>query len=138
MTSFRRIALVSLMIASTSVMAQMTPGRWEMSSAMKMQGMQMPGAKWSHCFTAKDLAEGKQHKMDDGDAKCAVTDLKTSGAGYSYGFSCTSKEGKMTGKASGTSSASSFTTDIKLRMTPDPGMGEMTQTMTGRRTGDCK
>ena len=116
----------------------MNPGRWEMTSAMKMQGMQMPGAKWSHCFTAQDLAEGKQHKMDDGDAKCSVSEMKASGSGYSYSFSCTSKEGKMTGKANGSSTASSFTTDIKLRMTPDPGMGEMSQTMTGRRTGDCK
>jgi hypothetical protein len=31
-----------------------------------------------------------------------------------------------------------YTFDQKIRMMPDPGMGEMHQTMTGRRIGDCK
>ena len=138
MKRFSRISLVSLALFSLPAMAQMQPGRWEMTSAMKMEGMQMPSAKWSHCFSAKDLADGKQHKMDDGDSKCSISDLKTTGTRFSYNFSCSSKEGSMVGKASGTSSANSFTTDIKLKMTPDQGMGEMSQTMTGKRIGDCK
>jgi hypothetical protein len=128
------LCLAPLAIAQQSMQA----GRWEMSSAMKMQGMQMPGQKWTHCFTAQDLAEGKQHKMDDGQSKCAMSDLKTSGANYSYSFACNGPEGKMSGQAKGNSTPASFTTEIKMRMTPDQGMGELTQVMTGRRVGDCK
>ncbi len=117
---------------------QMQPGRWEMSSAMKMQGMQMPGQKWNHCFTSQDIAEGKQHKMDDGQSKCTMSDMKTSGATYSYSFACNSKEGNMSGQARGSSTNTSFNTEIKMRMTPDQGMGEFTQVLTGRRVGDCK
>lgn len=117
---------------------QMQPGRWEMTSTMQMQGMQMPPSKWSHCFTAQDLAEGKQHRMDDGNSKCTMSDLKTYGSSFTYNFDCASKEGRMSGQAKGSSTNTGFNTEIKMRMTPDHGMGEFTQVMTGRRLGDCK
>ena len=127
-----------LTLLSTLTQAQMQPGRWEMSSQMNMQGMQMPGHKSTQCLTAQDIAAGKQHQMDDGQSKCQVSDMKTSGASYSYNFDCASAEGKMSGQAKGNSAATTFTTEIKLRMTPDQGVGEITQIMNGRRTGDCK
>ena len=74
-----------------------------MTSTMKMQGMQMPGQKWSHCFTATDLADGK-----------------------------------MSGQAAGSSSQNGFKTELNLKMVPDPGVGEMSQVVTGQRTGTCK
>lgn len=134
------LTLVLASLASVSFAQQpMQPGRWEMSSAMKMQGMQMPGQKWNHCFTAQDIADNKQHKMDDGRSKCSVSDMKTSGDGsYSYSFSCSSPEGSMAGMARGNSSPTSFNTEIRMRMKPDQGMGELTQTISGRRIGDCK
>lgn len=132
------LAALAAILVSTPGFAQMQPGRWEMSSQMKMQGMQMPGQKWSHCLSAQDITAGKQHQMDDGQSKCQMSDMKSSGNNYSYKFACTSPEGKMSGQANGSSSATSFNTEIKMRMTPDEGMGEITQTMTGRRTGDCK
>jgi hypothetical protein len=97
----------------------------------------MPGQKWSHCFTAEDLAQGRQHSMDDGRSKCQMSELKTSGSSYSYKFACTSPDGKMAGQATGSSSASGFNTEVKLRMTPDPGVGEITQVISGQRTGAC-
>lgn len=103
-----------------------------------MQGMQMPAQKWSQCLSAKDLAEGKQHAMSDPQSECQMSDFKTSGTSYSYSMACTSPEGKMNGQAKGNGTTNSFKTDIKVRMTPDHGMGDITQVMTGRRTGDCK
>jgi hypothetical protein len=133
------IAFVFASLASLSqAQQQMQPGRWEMSSAMKMQGMQMPGQKWNHCFTAQDIADGKQHRMEDGQSKCTMSDMKASGATYSYSFACTSKDGNMSGQAKGSGTNTSFNTEIKMRMTPDQGMGEFTQVMTGHRVGDCK
>lgn len=117
---------------------ELKPGLWEITTSMKMQGMAMPGTKFKHCLTAKDIAEGKQHSMSDKDNKCAVSNMKTSAGNYSYDLACTSPQGKMSGSAKGTTSASSYTTEMKVRMTPDHGMGEMLQTMTGRLVGDCK
>jgi hypothetical protein len=137
----KRIAVMLLVSLSSTAFAQqqMQPGRWEMSSAMKMQGMQMPGHKWNHCFTAQDIADNKQHKMDDGRSKCSVSDMKASGDGsYSYNFSCTSPEGSMAGVARGSGAPTSFNTEIRMRMKPDQGIGELTQTISGRRLGDCK
>ncbi len=116
----------------------MQPGMWEMSSEMKMPGMQMPVQKWSRCLSAKDMADGKQHSMDDGRSKCQMSELKIAGSSYSYAFVCTSPDGKMSGKASGSSSDNSYKTNISLKMQPDPGMGEINQMVTGRRMGDCK
>ncbi len=125
---------------SAGIYAQqgMQAGIWEMTSEMKMPGMQMPVQKWSHCLSAKDMAEGKQHSMDDGRSTCQMSDLRIVGTGYSYAFVCTSPDGKMSGKASGTSTNTSYKTNIVLKMAPDPGVGEINQIVTGRRTGDCK
>lgn len=131
---------VAVFCCSMGLAAQqgMQAGMWEVTSEMKMPGMPMPVQKWSHCLSAQDLAAGKQHSMDDGRSKCQMSDMKVSGSGYSYGFSCTSPDGKMSGKASGSSTSTSYKTNITLKMVPDPGMGEINQLVTGRRTGDCK
>lgn len=125
-------------ISGAHAQQEMQPGQWEMTSTMKMQGMQMPGHKWSHCFTAKDLADGKQHSMDDGRSKCQMADLKISGSAYSYKFSCTSPDGKMSGQAAGNGTQNGFKTELKLKMIPDQGVGELSQVVTGQRTGACK
>jgi hypothetical protein len=135
----RRVLGFAVFCASAGVFAQgMQPGMWEMTSEMKMPGMPMPVQKWSHCLSAQDMAAGKQHSMDDGRSKCQMSDMKVSGNNYSYGFTCASPDGKMTGKASGNSTNTSYKTNITLKMVPDLGMGEINQLVTGRRTGDCK
>ena len=135
----RLILCFAVFCASAGVFAQgMQPGMWEMTSEMKMPGMPMPVQKWSHCLSAQDMAAGKQHSMDDGRSKCQMSDMKVSGNSYSYSFACTSPDGKMSGKASGSSTNTSYKTNITLKMVPDPGMGEINQLVTGRRTGDCK
>jgi hypothetical protein len=53
-------------------------------------------------------------------------------------MACTSPQGKMTGSAKGTTTTTSYATEMKMRMTPDEGMGEMTQSLKGRLLGDCK
>jgi hypothetical protein len=125
-------------LAAAAPAQEMKPGHWEMSSATTMQGKQMPGAKWTYCFTARDLAEGKQHRMDAAGGKCTVSNLITAGSTFSYHFACSSGGGNMSGEARGSATATGFDTEIRMRMTPDPGMGELTQVITGRRVGDCK
>jgi len=116
---------------------EMTPGLWEITTAMKMQGRDMPGGKFTQCYTAKDIAEGKQFGMTE-KSKCTIANMKNAGGNISYDMSCSADGSKMTGSLKGTMTPSSFVFEQKLRMTPDQGMGEMHSFINGRRTGDCK
>lgn len=129
-------ALALACIASLANAQEMKPGLWEIVTTMKMQGMQMPGGKFTHCYTAKDISAGKQY--DSGDSKCTIANMKASGGNVSYDISCPTEGGKMSGSVKGNMSPSSYTFEQKLRMTPDQGMGEMHSNIKGRRLGDCK
>lgn len=129
------VALVLVACVTCATAQEMKPGLWEITSVMKMQGMQMPGNKFKYCLTAQDVASGKQYS---GNQECVISNLKTAGSNVSYDMACSTDGGKMTGSVKGTMGPTAYTFDQKIRMMPDPGMGEMHQTMTGRRIGDCK
>jgi hypothetical protein len=137
--AIRSCAGISLAIVAAALGAQeIKPGLWEVSMTMQMAGMALPGVTVKHCLTAKDIAAGKQYNMSDKDSTCNISNLKTSGGSYSFDMACTSPQGKMTGSAKGTTTTTSYATEMKMRMTPDEGMGEMTQSLKGRLLGDCK
>ncbi|MFN3884073.1 MAG: DUF3617 domain-containing protein [Rhodocyclaceae bacterium] len=130
-------ALACLMLASPLFAQEMSPGLWELTTEMKMQGMKMPAQKFTHCYTPQDIASGKQYGMDE-KSKCTIRNMKNDGGNISYEMICEAEGGKMTGTVKGTISASAFDFEQKLRMTPDQGMGEMISLIKGRRIGDCK
>lgn len=130
-------ALACITLASQALAQEMTPGLWELVTEMKMQGMAMPPQKFIHCYTAQDLAAGKQYGMDD-KSKCTIRNMKNAGGNISYEMICESDGNKMTGSVKGTMSATAFSFEQKLRMTPDQGMGDMLSFIKGRRIGDCK
>lgn len=130
-------ALALSMIASFANAQEMKSGLWEITTTMKMQGMEMPGGKFTHCYTAKELSAGKQYTGDEA-SKCTVSNMKASGGSVSYDMSCAIEGGKMTGSVKGTTSPTAYAFDQKMRMTPDQGMGEMHSIVKGRRLGDCK
>jgi hypothetical protein len=134
----RPFAAFALAVITGAALAQeMKPGLWEIVTTMQMQGMQMPGGKFNHCYTAKDLAAGKQYSGDEA-GKCTIANLKTTGGSVSYDLACAAEGGKMTGSVKGTVAPTAYTFEQKLRMTPDQGMGDMLSTIKGRRLGDCK
>lgn len=131
------VALASVGLASPALAQEMTPGLWELTTEMKMQGMAMPAHKFTLCYSAKDLAAGKQYGLDE-KSQCKISNMKQSGGNISYDMLCTADGGKMSGSVKGTMSATAFAFEQKLRMTPDQGMGEMHSFIKGRRLGDCK
>jgi hypothetical protein len=134
----RMLATLALASLATFAHAQeMQPGLWEIVTTMKMQGMEMPGGKLTHCYTAQDIASGKHYQGDEA-SKCTISNMKTSGGSVSYDMSCAIEGGKMTGSIKGTTSPTAYSFDQKMRMTPDHGMGEMHSIIKGRRLGDCK
>jgi len=134
----RPLAALALFALATFANAQeMKPGLWEITTTMQMQGMQMPGQKFTHCYSAQDVAAGKQYQGDD-KSKCTISNMKTGGGSVSYDMACAFEGGKMTGSVKGTMSPTAYSFDQKMRMTPDQGMGEMHSIIKGRRLGDCK
>jgi hypothetical protein len=131
------VIFVLTCIPTLAAAQEMKPGLWEIDTSMKMQDMQLPGARFTHCYTAKDIAAGKQYSADE-ESKCTITNMKTSGGHVSYDMACAIEGGKMAGSVKGTMSATSYNFDQKMRMTPDHGMGEMHSIIKGRRLGDCK
>lgn len=138
MRTARCLAACSLLVGIAAVHAQeMQPGLWEISTTMKMQGMQLPANKMTHCYTAQDIAAGKHYKGDDA-SKCTIANLKAAGGNISYDMTCAIEGGKMTGTVKGKVTPTTFEFDQKMRMTPDEGMGDMHSIVKGRRLGDCK
>ncbi len=131
-------ALAFATLTCPAIAQEMSPGLWELTTEMKMQGMAMPPQKFTHCYTAQDLAAGKQYGMDE-KSNCTIRNMKNVGGSISYEMSCTASDGtKMSGSVKGTMSATAFSLEQKLRMTPDQGMGDMLYLIKGRRLGDCK
>jgi hypothetical protein len=116
---------------------EMQPGLWELTTEMKMAGMRMPAQKFTHCYTPQDLAAGKQYRMDE-QSRCTIRNMKNVGGRISFEMTCEAEGSKMTGSVQGTMSATAFSFEPRMRMTPDQGMGVMLSTITGRRLGDCK
>ena len=131
------IALGSALPITPVFAQEMQPGLWELVTEMKMQGMTMPAQKFTHCYTAQDLAAGKQYGMDE-KSRCTIRNMKNVGGNISYEMSCEVEGGKMTGAVKGTLSATAFSFEQRMRMTPDQGMGEMISFIKGRRLGECK
>ncbi len=132
---FAAFVCASLVFAAHA--QEMSPGLWELTTQMKMQGMTMPPTKFTRCYTAKDLASGKQYGPDE-KSQCKISNMKQSGGNISYDMACLADGEKMAGTVKGTMSATTFSLEQKLRMTPDQGMGEMHLIVKGRRLGDCK
>jgi hypothetical protein len=130
-------ALAFASLAPLGFAQEMSPGLWELTTEMKMQGMNMPPNKFTHCYTAKDIASGKQYGMDE-KSKCSINNMKNASGNISYDMVCAADGSKMTGTVKGTMSPTAFSFEQKLRMTPDQGMGEMQSFIKGRRLGDCK
>lgn len=130
-------ALTFATLTCPAIAQEMSPGLWELTTEMKMQGMAMPPQKFTHCYTAQDLAAGKQYGMDE-KSKCTIRNLKNVGGNISYEMTCEADGSKMTGSVKGTMSATAFSFEQKMRMTPDQGMGDMLSLIKGRRIGDCK
>lgn len=134
----RLIALLCCAHLSPVVAQEMSPGLWELTTEMKMQGMAMPPTKFTQCYTAQDIAAGKHYGMDE-KSKCTIRNMKNVGGNISYEMTCVADDGsKMNGTVKGSLTATSFQFEQKLRMVPDQGMGEMFSIVKGRRLGDCK
>lgn len=120
----------------------MKPGMWEISSQTDMPGMpyKMPPMTFKHCVTAQMLAKNQalgEQKSPPG-THCDRTDYKISGNQAEWGVSCTGRE-NMSGHGTVTwDSPNSYHGETHLSMEMNGHTTSMTQTMQGKRIGDCE
>ncbi len=130
-------ALATLLLAlPLAAAAAMTPGLYEYTVKMNMQGApaNMPAQTFQRCLGAKDVDGSKAYEMPQGPGNdCQIKDLIQSGGQFSYKMFC-SKPQKLDGAVKGAMTPTGMTMDMTMNM---EGM-TMTQAMTVRRLGDCK
>ncbi|MCK4791369.1 MAG: DUF3617 domain-containing protein [Desulfobacteraceae bacterium] len=110
----------------------MQEGLWEITSKMKMRGMDMPSYTHTQCITKKDLVPQSSQPGQE----CQVTDVKYKGNTVTWNVKCSTQGGEMTGTGRITYGGDSFEGTMKMIM-GGSGM-EMITYMSGRRIGDCK
>jgi hypothetical protein len=134
------LALISIsfiLASSASAEPDMQEGKWEMMIKMDMPGMPMamPPTKNTICITKKDLVPQKPQPNQD----CKMTNTKISGNTVTWTMKCkmdktvVDSDGKITYKKDKFDGIVNMTMD-----SPDSGKMKMTQTMSGKRIGDCK
>jgi len=112
----------------------MKEGRWEMTAKMEMPGapVSLPPVTFSQCLTREDFIP-RQDAQES--SECKITSHSMKGDTVSWNMVCDGAMGKTTSSGSITYKGESFTGTIMIRSEEMP---EITQHLSGRRTGDCK
>lgn len=119
--------------------SSMQPGLWEITTEMEMPGMPMklPPQSIRHCYTAKELADGRNAVPQSGDGNCQVKNYRMSGNTASWEIECIG-ESAMHGKASMTISPTRYTGKMEAVMSSPGGDMKMTTHWRAHRIGDCR
>lgn len=133
--SFRgALALPALALILASGAARAVEGElWEMTTSMKMAGMDMPAQTQRVC-----TPKGQQEKaMQPEKGDCTMQDVKRSGNRTSFSVSCQGGQLVGTGEfVSNGPNASSGSMRLKGKMEGEPV--DMTQTWSGKKLGACE
>jgi len=126
------IVLTAVSISFAGSGPDMQEGLWEITSKMKMRGMDMPSHTHTQCITKKDLVPQSSQPGQE----CKISNYKIEGNTVTWSIQCSTQGGEMTGTGRITYSGDSFEGTMKMTM-GGSGM-EMITYMSGRRIGDCK
>lgn len=134
-----RIALLALFAAAPALAAPpggMRPGLWETTVTSSMGGGQAFSSR--ACVTAKQLEDpqGAVPKMAESGMKCSQVDYKVSGSTVTWKMRCTG-EVPMEGSGQMTAGPDSYNGKMDMTMTMKGQTMTMSQTMAGKRVGDC-
>ncbi len=142
-----RLSVLALLAAGTlpALATAETPniesGEWEFESETSFEGdMDMPGDSQTsrECVRSEDIVDSILQMDDEQGVECSITDQSVSEDSMTYTMSCTDPQGGSF-DIDGEISFMGDTASGVFSATMDTDMGEidMTQTMEGRRIGDC-
>jgi len=119
----------------------MKPGMWEITTQTEMPGMpyKMPPMTFKHCITPAMLARnnGLDEQKSPPGTHCERSKMNISGNQAEWSLSCTGKT-NMSGHGTVTwDSANSYHGETHLTMDMGGHTSNVTQTMQGRRIGEC-
>lgn len=120
----------TLVYAGSNV--DLNEGMWEITTKVKMQGMEIPPQTFSQCITKKDMVP--QSNNPDQQGNCTVSDVQTHGNTVSWTVVCITEGGEMKGKGKINYQGDSFTGQSTSEMM---GMVVVTE-MSGKRIGPCQ
>ncbi|HBA54849.1 MAG TPA: hypothetical protein DCZ04_10485 [Syntrophorhabdus aromaticivorans] len=141
----RAVVIVLAVVCGVWVMGcskgpNLKDGLWEITTRVEMQGMPIPFAmpeqKITQCITKKDAVPQKAEKNQD----CKMVSTKISGDTVTWTMECRTQDGvKTDSRGTATYKGDTFDGTTNVIVTP-PGQNTitMTQSMTGRRIGECK
>jgi hypothetical protein len=151
----KRLLLIALTIAAVALIAgcskgskepgeakgpNIKDGLWEITTKVEMQGAPVPFAipeqKITQCITKKDAVPQKAETNQE----CKMISSKVDGDTVTWVMECNAQEGTKThSEGRVTYKGEAFDGVTNVTVTP-PGQEtmKMTQTMSGRRIGDCK
>jgi len=126
------VLLTAVSFAFAASGPDMNEGLWEITTTMKMQGMNMPSHTHTQCITKDDLVPRSSQPGQE----CAISNYKVEGNTVSWTIRCSTQGGEMNGAGKITYRGDSFDGTMNMIM---PGSGaEVVTQMSGRRIGDCK
>ena len=116
----------------------MTPGQWEITVVMEMEGMPpRPPITSTQCIKPEEIKDARSFAgtVQRRGGKCTIGDLKLTGGKLSYTFSC---EHGATGETEVSFAGTSYEATTKMT-SPGRGSGplKLQQHTTAKRTGDC-
>lgn len=120
-----------LLLASNAFAADMTPGQWEVTSQMQMEGMSIPAHTTRFCMRKEDVGKPPM-QMDN---SCKMTEQKRSGDTMSFRMQCnTPGQGPTTMNMTITSTPTAYNGTGEMDMEGQ----KMKMRYSGKRVGDCK
>lgn len=125
------VLVAILGVSSASADPLMKPGKWQIEVKVRIVGSptEIPPTQLIRCVTPDQAEHPDQGGGENGD--CRMSDYKVDGKVVTWTVTCEKQQMKGHGKI--TYDVDSYEGLVNLR-SPD---FEMTQEMTGRRTGDC-
>lgn len=126
--------VITLLFGIQSIYAgsDMREGLWEITSKMEIPGMpmEMPAAKFTQCINNQDNVPYDAEQNPD----CQIKNTKVEGDALTWDMQCSGRAGNTHSSGKIIYKGDTFKGSAKV---VSGGM-EMTQTMSGRRIGDCK
>jgi len=136
LASVAAFAILALAPCLAVAAAGTTPGMWEIKTSSKVKGMPFatPAVTVKEC-----IKENRSVPFNSSDNKnCSFSDITSTGSSVTWKSTC--KEGDTTtvSKGSITYKGDTFSGTIEVSLVSGGKTSEMTQTISGKRTGDCK
>lgn len=126
------------MLTAAAVLAEppMNPGQWQVVTKTEMPGMPMaiPDVANTYCLTEEDMVPQNKEPGQD----CKTVEYNVSGNKVAWRIVCDGAEGKTDSRGEIVYHGDTFKGSAKTTVdVSGQGQMTMTNTMTGKRIGDC-